>query len=193
MNYRKALTEYAPKNLAEVVERQEILRLIDLHGDEILTRDCALAHITASAFVVNETATKILFAYHNIFDAWSWLGGHADGESDLQAVAARELQEETGITRFWPLTGQLDSVEILPVWLHEKRGQTVPSHLHLNCSYLFWAEENQPLRVAEGENRAVQWIPAAEMMAYSKEKEMEPTYSKLLVLAKSIIEEKKTS
>ena len=35
--------------------------------------------------------------YHNIYDSWSWLGGHADGETDLLAVALREVKEETGL------------------------------------------------------------------------------------------------
>ena len=32
--------------------------------------------------------------YHNIYNSWSWLGGHADGETDLLAVALREVKEE---------------------------------------------------------------------------------------------------
>ena len=35
--------------------------------------------------------------YHNIYDSWSWIGGHADGSEDLRSVAMRELQEETGV------------------------------------------------------------------------------------------------
>ena len=32
--------------------------------------------------------------YHNIYQSWSWLGGHADGETDLLSVAIREVKEE---------------------------------------------------------------------------------------------------
>ena len=35
--------------------------------------------------------------YHNIYDSWSWVGGHADQEENLIEVAMRELQEETGV------------------------------------------------------------------------------------------------
>lgn len=189
MNYREELEHYVPSSAAEEIERRAILDLMTQHGDRILSRSCPLAHMTASAFTVNHDGTKILFAYHNIFDAWCWTGGHADGEADLQAVALRELQEETGIVNFRLLTGGLDSVEILPVWLHERKGEMVPSHLHLNFSYLVVGEEADPLRPAEGENKAVMWIPADEMMAYSKEKEMEPTYTKLLSRAISYLRE----
>ena len=28
------------------------------------------------------TRTKVLMCYHNIYDSWSWLGGHADGDRE---------------------------------------------------------------------------------------------------------------
>ena len=50
-----------------------------------------------------------LMVYHNIYNSWSWLGGHADGETDLLSVAVREVKEEAGISnvrsvseRFFP-------------------------------------------------------------------------------------------
>ena len=36
--------------------------------------------------------------YHNIYHSWSWLGGHADGETDLLSVAIREVKEEAGVS-----------------------------------------------------------------------------------------------
>ena len=186
MNDFEQLRAYEPKGDAEAAELAEILRWMDLFPDTVLLRDCP-AHLTASTFVVNADASKILFAYHNIFDAWAWLGGHADGDGDLLAVALRELEEETGITRYRPLTGEIDSVDILPVWMHQKRGRVVPSHLHLNVSYLVVAEEGQPLRAAEGENQAVAWIPADKMMEYSGELDMTYTYEKLLHQAQELL------
>lgn len=53
--------------------------------------------MTASAWVVNKDRSKVLMIYHNIYNSWSWLGGHADGETDLLAVAIREVREEAGI------------------------------------------------------------------------------------------------
>ena len=186
MSYIDQLRVYEPKSAAEEAELAEILRWVDAFPDTVLTRDCP-AHMTASTFVVNADATKILFAYHNIFDAWAWLGGHADGDADLLTVALRELEEETGITRYRPLTSEIDSVDILPIWMHQKRGKIVPSHLHLNVSYLVVAEEDQPLRAAKGENQAVAWIPAAQMMAHSGEKDMTYTYEKLLHQAQELL------
>lgn len=56
-----------------------------------------VGHFSASVWTVNKERTKTLMVYHNIYNSWSWIGGHADGEEDLCAVAMRELTEETGL------------------------------------------------------------------------------------------------
>ncbi|MCU5753365.1 NUDIX domain-containing protein [Lactococcus lactis] len=60
----------------------------------------SIAHFTASAFVLNESHDKILGIYHKIYQSWGWVGGHADGNADLLAVAVKEVQEETGLQTF---------------------------------------------------------------------------------------------
>ena len=72
------------------------------------------------------------------------------------------------------------SIEILPVWAHVKRGAWVGSHLHLNVSYLFEADEEEPLRVAEDENSAVGWIEIRRLSDFVSESYMMPIYEKLL-------------
>ena len=107
--------------------------------------------------------------YHRLYDPWSWAGGHADGEEDLLAVALREVREETGVQRLRPLTEEIYSLEVLTVDGHEKHGRYVPSHLHLNVTYLLEAEEDQPLRVCEAENSGVAWFALTDALAASTE------------------------
>ena len=105
---------------------------------------------------------------------------YADGETDLLHVAMREAREETGIERLRQIGNGAASLEILPVWAHVKRGKAVGSHLHLNVSYLFEADDALPLRVAEDENSAVGWIAIDRLAESVREKDMLPTYEKLL-------------
>ena len=108
-------------------------------------------------------------AYHNIYKSWAWTGGHADGETDLLSVALRECREETGVRHVRPVTEEIYSLEILPVEGHEKRGQYVPSHLHLNLTWLLEADEHDALQVCEAENSGVRWFALDEALAAPSE------------------------
>ena len=174
------IVRFQPKDEREMAEREIILDLIARCGDAILSRENAFAHMTASSIIVNRDRTRTLMAFHRIYNSWAWTGGHADGESDFEAIARREAEEETGIHGLVRLGEGPASVEILPVWAHVKRGKAVASHLHLNVSYLFEADESLPLRVAEDENSAVGWIEVDSLCEKVTEQPMIPIYQRLL-------------
>ena len=118
--------------------------------------------------------------YHNIYDSWSWMGGHADGETDLRAVAEREVREESGIRELELLKEGIFSLEVLTVDGHEKRGKYVSSHLHYNVTYLFQADTNQQTASNPEENSGVQWIRVADLpKRVSEPWFLERIYSKL--------------
>lgn len=168
MNLSDHLTHYTPYNDQESADRRMILHLLSTQPDLFLRSNLA-AHMTASAWVVNPERSKVLMVYHNIYHSWSWMGGHADGEEDLLSVAVREVKEESGITHVRPVSEDIFSVEVLTVDGHEKRGVYVPSHLHLNVTYLLEASEQDPLRVKEDENCGVAWFSLEEAVAASTE------------------------
>lgn len=180
MDYREELEKYCPTNEQEAADREMILECIRSFPDTILTRENRLAHMTASSMIFNKKRDKVLMVYHNIYRSWSWTGGHADGETDMLAVALREAREETGVERFTLLKHSLASVDVLPVWSHVKRGKPVSSHLHLNFSYLFEADEAETLHIKADENSRVGWIPTAELVQWVTEPDMLPVYDKLI-------------
>ena len=178
--WAEEIVRFSPKDGREERERAMMLDLIAQHGDRILSRESDFAHMTASSIIVGRDRTRTLMAFHRIYNSWAWTGGHADGESDFEAIARREAQEETGITNLVRLGNGPASIEILPVWAHVKRGRHVGSHLHLNVSYLFEADENLPLRIAQDENSAVGWIEVDKLCEKVSEPPMLPIYERLL-------------
>ena len=186
MGIYRQIKNYRPWNEQERQDQALILAFLERNPDAFY-RSNLLAHMTASAWVVNPQRSKALMVYHRLYDSWSWAGGHADGEEDLLAVALREVREETGVQRLRPVTEDIYSLEVLTVDGHEKRGQYVPSHLHLNLTYLLEAEEDQPLRICEAENSGVAWFPLADALAASTEPWfVERIYKKLNEKLKSI-------
>ena len=176
---QEALHAYQPFDEQEALDREIMLRYLAEDPTHILTRENEGAHFTASAWVVDQKREKVLMVFHNIYQSWSWTGGHADGESDLCAVALREVSEESGLRSLKAVSPDIFSVEVLPVIEHIKRGKTVKAHLHLNCTYLIEADENDALCVKPDENSAVAWFPVEEAIARCSEEEMRPIYRKL--------------
>lgn len=170
MNERKkaelihAIEAFVPFNEQEMADRPLMLEVLRTQK-HALERENLLVHFTASGWIVNPDRTKVLMVYHNIYDSWSWTGGHADGEADLLYVARKECLEETGISSLKLLSEDIFSLEILTVDGHEKRGSYVNSHLHMNVTYLFEADERQKLKIKPDENSDVAWIPVTEIEA----------------------------
>ena len=161
------LKNYQPFNEQEAADVKEMIYRLET-GEELFLRSNLAEHFTASAWVVNPARDKALMAYHRIYDSWAWLGGHADGDQDLLHVALKEVAEESGV-KATPVTDQIYSVEILTVDGHEKKGKYVPSHLHLNVTYLLEADDSLPIRPKEDENKAVAWFGLDEALEKSTE------------------------
>ena len=178
MKLREQLEAFVPGNEQEETDRLLLLEL--LSQPKVFTRENGTGHFSASGWVVSPDRRKVLMVYHNIYNSWSWMGGHADGDMDLQAVAEREIREESGIQNLRLLTPGIFSAEILTVDGHEKRGKYVSSHLHYNVTYLFEADTQQETALKPDENSGVQWIPVEDLPKMVSEPWfMERIYSKL--------------
>lgn len=156
MSLIENLKKYQPLNEQETLDRERMIDYV-MHSANYLSRENGIAHFTASMWTVNRERRKTLMVYHNIYNSWSWIGGHADGEEDLCSVAMRELKEETGIKNALLVSPEIFSLEILTVDGHVRKGVYVPSHLHMNVTYLAEVDENQELIVNSAENQAVKW------------------------------------
>lgn len=180
MTLLQQVENYKPTNEQEQRDKEQMIRFM-MENSDYLERTNEIAHFTASMWTVNKERTKTLMVYHNIYDSWSWIGGHADGIEDLCAVAMRELQEETGVAGATLISKEIFSLETITVNGHVKKGQYVPGHLHFNVTYLAEADETETLFVNEAENKAVKWWTFEEALKASSEPWMiEHVYKKLV-------------
>lgn len=176
---KEIIEAFVPWNTQETADRQRILQYLSEYED-LLTRENALLHFTSSAWVMNPERTKVLMVYHNIYKAWSWIGGHADGCGDLFDVACRELEEETGLASARAVSLEPISLELIGVQSHERKGRYVAPHIHLNVTYFFEASEASPLRVKDDENSGVMWRNLSAVRRDDTEPHMQKLYGKIL-------------
>jgi 8-oxo-dGTP pyrophosphatase MutT (NUDIX family) len=106
----------------------------------------------------------VLLLHHRKLGRWIQLGGHADGDFDLCAVALREAREESGLLDIVPLSLEIFDIDIheIPVW------KDVPAHLHFDVRFLFKADDRKA-PIANEESHAVGWIPLTDLRSYTDE------------------------
>lgn len=181
MNHRlyDLVNDYTATNEQEAADRRLMTDFIKAF-DDVTTRNNRFGHFTASPWIINEDATKVLMVYHRIYDSWSWCGGHLDGDFDPVTVAVREGKEETGIGHLRLLGEKPLALDVLPVPPHIRRNVFVSAHLHLNITYLCMGKESEPLTIRPQENSDVRWIGIEQINTMVTEKDMRPVYAKLI-------------
>ena len=190
MDWMTQLAQYVPQTPQEAADQADLLNDVQKYGTAVLERSSPSgSHICCSGMILDPTMTQVLLVYHNIYQSFSWTGGHADGESDFLAVAIREAQEETGLQQVQPLCSAILSIDRLPVKAHIRRGEPVAAHFHDCISFGLLADPKQPLRIQPAENSAVCWKPIAELPELCQEPHMLPVYEKLIARMKQVRQE----
>jgi 8-oxo-dGTP pyrophosphatase MutT (NUDIX family) len=109
-----SLLSYQPESEAQREIRERFLDFVRSESG-CFERTQPDRHITGSAWLVDPAGEKVLLTHHAKLDKWLQLGGHADGESDILAVALREAQEESGLTDLVALSAEIFDLDIHPI------------------------------------------------------------------------------
>jgi 8-oxo-dGTP pyrophosphatase MutT (NUDIX family) len=150
----------------EAAMTAEIIRFVENHADCLL-RSCAPGHLTGSAWIVDAPRRHALLTHHRKLGKWLQPGGHADGDSDLLAVALREAREETGLTRLRAASPGVFDVD--RHWI-APRGD-IPGHWHLDLRFLVEADPAEELMISD-ESHDLIWVDLARVAVLNPEESM---------------------
>ncbi len=142
------------------------LAFVEAHTD-CLHRSCAPGHLTGSAWVVSPDRSRVLLTHHRKLDKWLQLGGHADGDGDLLAVAQREAMEESGLEEVRALAPAIFDLD--RHWIPPRKSD--PGHFHYDLRFVFAADPLAPLKISH-ESKDLAWIELDRVTTLNPEESM---------------------
>lgn len=150
----RLLSDYSRNNLGpeEAGAVRETIALVRAH-DDCLLRTCVPGHVTGSAWIVSPDNRRTLLTLHRKLGRWLQLGGHADGDPDLLAVALREAREESGLVSLRPRSAAVFDVD--RHWIPARGSE--PGHWHHDLRFVIEADPAEPLTVSS-ESRDLAWV-----------------------------------
>ena len=94
------LTNWSNADDTQLDLRRAYLEFLSDHPDGVV-RECRVGHITASALVMDESATSVLLTLHPKVGRWLQLGGHLElSDASVRAAALRavfaDMNADTG-------------------------------------------------------------------------------------------------
>jgi 8-oxo-dGTP pyrophosphatase MutT (NUDIX family) len=155
-----------PLGAEEAKAVADTILFVKSHPD-YLYRSCLEGHLTGSAWIVSPDRRQTLLTHHGKLDKWLQLGGHADGDPDLLSVALRETSEESGLTRFRPVSAALFDVDRHRI---PARGGE-PEHWHHDLRFMIEADPAEPL-VISSESKDLSWVEVARVTSLNAEESM---------------------
>ncbi|MBC8008659.1 MAG: NUDIX hydrolase [Burkholderiales bacterium] len=160
------LRAHRPLDANEAAMLAETLRFVETEP-RCAERSLAVGHLTGSAWIADASRTRTLLTHHRKLDKWFQLGGHADGDLDLAAVALREAREESGLTRVRLVRDTLFDLD--RHWIPARTGE--PAHWHYDLRFLIEADPAEPL-VITPESKDLAWVEIARMADYNAQESM---------------------
>lgn len=160
------LADYAAKHPDETETVGRFIDFVRTEGD-CFERSLAVGHVTGSAWIVNADGSQVLLTHHRKLDRWLQLGGHADGDPDVFAVALKEAREESGLSDFAAVIEGIFDLDIHPI----PARKSDPEHLHYDVRYLLRATGATDYVVSD-ESHDLRWVPLDEVTTLTTEDSM---------------------
>lgn len=154
------------RDVGEASTAAEMIGFVESQPDCLL-RSCVPGHLTGSAWIISPDRRRTLLTHHRKLDKWLQLGGHADGEASLLAVALREAREESGLRSVAVMSAAVFDLD--RHWIPPRPKEA--GHFHYDLRFLLTADPAEPLSVSS-ESKDLAWIDLAEVATLNPEESM---------------------
>jgi 8-oxo-dGTP pyrophosphatase MutT (NUDIX family) len=127
--------------------------------NSVFSRNNFDGHFTASAFLMNESRTKLLFLTHKKLNRWLQPGGHIDEtDTSILGAALREITEETGLQRSAIELVIIDIFDLDAHIIPDNPIKNEPAHVHYDVRYLFEVTNESGINVNKSEAEELAWL-----------------------------------
>ncbi|MFN7946282.1 MAG: NUDIX hydrolase [Blastocatellia bacterium] len=154
-------------NREQVLQQLSAHRAFDTHEEQMRrriagfvtahelfhSRTLAIGHLTASAWILDETYSHALLLHHGKLHKWLQPGGHVESDPDMQTAAWREAREESGLHKVRPVFNDIFDVDVHAI--PARPGE--PAHDHYDIRFLFTADRSAPLTLSS-ESKSLAWV-----------------------------------
>jgi len=163
---RWLLLKYQPTQ-EEQAYKERMLDFLE-ESQDCFERFLPTRHFTASAWMLNNDKSQALLMHHAKLNIWVQPGGHADGDSDLCAVAVKEAIEESGIYGIVPVSYDIFDIDIHKIPANSKE----VAHDHYDVRFLVKVISDEKF-VQNRESKELRWI--------SKDRKQLPTQERSVI------------
>jgi 8-oxo-dGTP pyrophosphatase MutT (NUDIX family) len=108
-----------------------------------------------------------LLTHHAKLDRWLQLGGHADGDGNVLAVAVKEAEEESGLLDFVQVGKGIFDIDIHPI--PARKGE--PEHLHYDVRFVLRPGGSLEFTVSD-ESHDLRWVSPEDVKGLTTETSM---------------------
>jgi 8-oxo-dGTP pyrophosphatase MutT (NUDIX family) len=169
------LRKYKPADPTEAMHQRAIIAHLVRAKAPLARAKFKPGHVTASLFIVDPKARKLLLHHHRRLDRWLQMGGHLESGEAPSDAALREGREESGLKDLTLLVDGIFDVDVHPIPAHGDD----PAHLHYDVRYAASTRSPKSVAMDVSESKDLAWVGLDEAVKLMNEEASTRAVSKI--------------